>query len=65
MTESEDWIHDPDRAVRVTRTGPRQKTTAPDWFRCEWIRGDKRCRLGDGHAGPHEVERTNEVPRDE
>lgn len=56
-----DWTYSPEAAAKVARDEPRKPSTAPHWVRCEWMRGEKRCRLAEGHPGMHEPERTNET----
>ena len=50
MTE---WVHDAARSRAEARVQPRHPSAAPHWLRCEWWRGDVRCRKADGHLGDH------------
>ena len=43
-------------ADRHARSNHRPRGVVPHHVRCNWMRGDDRCRLPDGHSDAHMFE---------
>ncbi len=53
---SEEERCDPTAAAKLSRQSPRLPGNLPHHLRCDWMRGEERCKLGDGHVGEHKYE---------
>ncbi len=56
MTEPAQERYDPAAAAKNAQQHPRPKGVLPHHLRCDWMKGEQRCRLADNHSGQHEYE---------
>lgn len=54
MNEREDVERfDPAVAAKHAQSHPKPNGVAPHHLRCDWVKGKKRCNLGENHSEAH------------
>jgi hypothetical protein len=56
MNEATEERYDPAAAAKDAQHHPRPSGVLPHHLRCDWMKGDRRCRLADNHSGQHEYQ---------